>query len=175
MPQPIIIAEYNPKWPTMYEKEKIRILGAIGQKVLAIEHIGSTAVPGLGSKPIIDIMVAIRRISDSLECIEPLQTIGYKYHYYSEFPDRCVFVDGFMGAVPHHLHIVELTSDFWTEKLLFRDHLRTHPVVAEEYYHLKKEWAAKYGADREKYESYTEAKTPFIQSLITRARTELKS
>ena len=68
--------------------------------------------------------------------------------------------------------MTEFLSDFWTEKLLFSDYLRTHPDVAEEYYWLKKEWATKYGADRDKYEAYTEAKTPFIQSVITRARAE---
>jgi len=174
MPQPIIIAEYNPRWPTMYEEEKARILGAVGHKIVAIEHIGSTAVPGLGAKPIIDIMAAVHRISDSQECIELLQTLGYKYHYYPEFPDRCVFVDGPMGTGPHHLHMTEHMSDFWIEKLLFRDYLRAHPEVTEEYYHLKKEWATKYGVDRDKYETYTEAKTPFIQSVMARARTESK-
>ena len=71
--------------------------------------------------------------------------------------------------------MTEFLSDFWEEKLLFRDYLRAHPEVAEEYYHLKKEWATKYGADRDKYEAYTEAKTSFIQSVIAKARTELKS
>ena len=156
----------------MYEEEKARILAAIEHKVIAIEHIGSTAVPGLGAKPIIDIMAAVRRMSDSLECIEPLQTLGYEYYYYPEFPDRCVFVDGPMGAGPHHLHMAERASDFWTEKLLFRDYLRAHPEVAKKYYHLKKEWAVKYGADRDKYEVYTEAKTPFIQSALATARAE---
>ena len=91
MPQPIIIANYNPQWPVMYEEEKARILGAIRHNIVAIEHIGSTAVPGLGAKPIIDIMAAVRRMSDSLECIEPLQTLGYDYYFYPEFPERCFF------------------------------------------------------------------------------------
>jgi len=175
MPQPIVIVEHDPRWPENYEDERTRILSVIGHKIVAIEHIGSTAVPGLGAKPIIDIMVAVHRISDSQECIEPLQDLGYKYHYYPEFPDRCVFVDGSMGVGPHHLHMTELMSDFWTEKLLFRDYLRTHPEIAEEYYRLKKEWAARYGADRDKYEAYTEAKTPFIQSVLVKARTESQS
>ncbi|HEY41923.1 MAG TPA: GrpB family protein [Dehalococcoidia bacterium] len=172
MPQPIIIVDYNPQWPAMYEKEKARILGTIGHKVVAIEHIGSTAVSGLGSKPIIDIMAAVRRMSDSLECIEPLQTLGYEYYYYPEFPERCVFLDGSVGAAPHHLHMTEFLSDFWTEKLLFRDYLRAHPEAAEKYCRLKKKWAKKYGADRDKYEDYTEAKTPFIEAVLARARSE---
>lgn len=173
MPEPIIITEYNLEWPHMYEEEKARILGVIRQKVVAIEHIGSTAVPNLGAKPIIDIMAAVQRMSDSLECIEPLQTLGYEYYFYTEFPERCVFLDGSVGAGPHHLHMTEFMSDFWIEKLLFRDYLRAHPEVAREYLRLKKEWAAKYGADRDKYEAYTEAKTPFIESVLGRARSEL--
>lgn len=175
MPQPIIIVDYNPQWPAMYENEKARILSAIGSKVVAIDHIGSTAVPGLGSKPIIDIMAAVPRMSDSLECIEPLQALGYDYYYYPEFPERCVFLDGSVGASPHHLHMTEFKSDFWTDKILFRDYLRAHLEVADEYYQLKKEWAIKYGADRDKYEDYTESKTPFIESVLARARVELKS
>jgi GrpB-like predicted nucleotidyltransferase (UPF0157 family) len=156
----------------MYEEEKTRIFSAIGHKVVAIEHIGSTAVPGLGAKPIIDIMVAVRRMPDSLECIESLQALGYEYYYYPEFPERCVFLDGSVGAGPHHLHMTEFQSDFWTTKLLFRDYLRSHPEIAEEYFQLKKEWAEKYGIDRDKYEDYTEAKTPFIESVLAKARAE---
>jgi GrpB-like predicted nucleotidyltransferase (UPF0157 family) len=175
MPQPIIIVDYNSQWPVIYENEKARILGAIGQKLVSIEHIGSTAVPGLGSKPIIDIMAAVHRMADSLECIEPLQALGYEYYYYPEFPERCVFLDGSVGAGPHHLHMTEFQSEFWTTKLLFRDYLRAHPEAVEEYYRLKKKWAKKYGADRDKYEDYTEAKPPFVESVITKARAELKS
>ena len=175
MLQPIVIVEYNPKWPFMYEEERTRILGAIGQILVAIEHIGSTAVPGLGSKPIIDIMAAVHSMSHSLLCIEPLKELGYDYHFYTQYPERCVFLDGSVGAAPHHLHMTEFMSDFWEEKLLFRDYLRAHGGTAQEYYELKMKWAAKYGVDREKYEAYTEAKTPFIQSVLTKARAERQS
>ena len=175
MAEPIVIADYDGRWPEMYEGERARILDAVGHVILAVEHIGSTAVPGLGAKPIIDMMAGVRDMADSLTCIGPLRHLGYEYHYWPEYPERCVFLDGPMGAGPHHLHMTEIESDFWREKLLFRDYLRKHADVAQEYFRLKTEWAAKYGADREKYEDYTEAKTAFIQGVIAEAHAEPRS
>lgn len=168
---PLIVVDYDPQWPILYEEEKDRILGLIGRLVVAIEHIGSTAVPGLGAKPIIDIMVAVHRLADAEECVEPLRSIGYEYvpEYNDIIPERRYFHKGPQGAHTHHLHMVELTSDFWERHLLFRDFLRTHPEEARDYYDLKKELAVKYRSDRE---AYTEAKTAFIESVVDKARTE---
>ena len=168
MEYPVVIVEYNPQWPIFYEEEKTRILGLIGNIVVAIEHIGSTAVLGLGAKPIIDIMVAIHQLDDAKECILPLQSLGYEYipEYEDTMPERRYFHKGPPGARTHHVHMVELASDFWERHLLFRDFLRTHPEVASQYYQLKQELATKYGSNRE---GYTEAKTTFIESIITRA------
>ncbi len=93
MPEPIIIVNYKSEWPTDYEKAAAKIIGAIGDNGLAVEHIGSTAVPGLGAKPIIDIMAAVRVISDAHQCITPLRTIGYGYTPFPDFPERLFFLD----------------------------------------------------------------------------------
>ena len=172
MPQPIVIVDYDPEWTAGFKEEVSKILGAIGDKLVAIEHIGSTAVPGLGAKPIIDIMFAVGAISDAHECITPLRSIGFEYIPYPDFPERIFFRDGPMGEGPHHLHATEFLSDFWDEKLLFRDFLRAHPDVAQQYYLLKNRLAKKYGVDRERYEPYTEAKSSFIESVLGRARAE---
>ena len=172
MPEPIIIVEYDPKWPALYEEEKARILGAIEDKVVAIEHIGSTAVPGLGAKPIIDMLAAVYRMPDSLECIEPLKKLGYDYYFYSKYPERCVFIDGTIGGSPHHLHMTEFMSGFWKNKISFRDYLRAHAAIARKYYRLKLGWAEKYGADRDKYLDYTNAKDEFIHDVLEKARRE---
>jgi len=166
----IITANYDPKWPIVYEEEKAKILRAIGNRVVAIEHVGSTAVPGLGAKPIIDIMVGVSHLSDARECIEPLKKIGYEYvpEYEASIPERRYFRKG-PSQVPNrhfHLHMVERTGSFWERHLLFRDFLRAHPIVARRYYQLKKELAAKHGSD---HEAYTEAKTSFIESVLTKA------
>ena len=169
MAQPIVIVDYDPEWPALYQREKARILDAIGDRTIAIEHIGSTAVPGLAAKPIIDILVAVPSMPDSLDCVAPIKRLGYEYFFYPEFPERCVFMDGSVGQAPHHLHMTVFESDFWVEKLLFRDMLRRHRDLAEEYARLKRRWAAQFGADREKYLAYTEAKSPFIESVLARA------
>ena len=144
MTYPVGIVNYDPQWPVLYEEEKGRILGVIGRRIVAIEHIGSTAVRGLAAKPIIDIMVAVRHLIDAGECIEPLQSIGYEYvpEFEVEIPERRFFRKGPPEARTHHIHMIELTSEFWGRHLLFRDYLRTHPEAAQQYYQLKKELAA---------------------------------
>jgi GrpB-like predicted nucleotidyltransferase (UPF0157 family) len=169
VPQPIVIVEYNHEWPAMYEEEKARILGAIGHIIVAIEHIGSTAVTGLGSKPIIDILAGVRRMPDSLECIEPLKKLGYAYCFYPQYPERCTFIEGTIGGGPHHLHMTEFMSVFWKDKISFRDYLRTHDDVAQEYFRLKTGWAQKYGADRDEYLDYTNAKDEFVAMVLGKA------
>lgn len=171
---PVEIADYDPNWPKLFEKEKRLIQDAIGHVVVRIEHIGSTAVPNLDAKPIIDILVAVHHLDDAKTCIEPLAMIGYEYEpeLEAQIPERRFFNKGQPPREQHyHLHMVELTSDFWERHLLFRDYLRVHPEVAQEYQTLKKQLAAEYRTNRE---GYTEAKTPFIESIIDKARTEKK-
>ncbi|MEE9600306.1 MAG: GrpB family protein [Thermoplasmata archaeon] len=170
MKGPVMVVDYIARWPIMYEEEERRILRAIGPYVLAIEHVGSTAVPGLGAKPIIDILAAVHRLKDAESCIGPLEGLGYEYvpEYEDLIPERRYFHKGPQEARTHHLHMVEMTSDFWEKHLLFRDFLRTHAKVAQEYFELKRELAARYRTDRD---AYTDAKTSFIESVIARART----
>jgi GrpB-like predicted nucleotidyltransferase (UPF0157 family) len=175
MSRPVRIVDYDPNWPNLFEKEKSLILGAVGHVVVRVEHIGSTAIPGLGAKPIIDILAAVPHLHHAKACIRPLKLIGYEYEpdLETQIPERRFFNKGTPPKGQHyHLHMVELTSDFWTRHLLFRNYLRTHPSVAKEYEALKKWLAAAYGRNRE---GYTEAKTPFIASVVAKARTENES
>jgi GrpB-like predicted nucleotidyltransferase (UPF0157 family) len=136
-----------------------------------VEHIGSTSVPGLAAKPIIDVMVAIRSLADAPACVAPLAAIGYEYvpEHEAVMPERRYFRRGRGGAGTHHLHMVERSSAFWEEHLLFRDYLRAHSEAAAEYERLKRELAAAHGSDRG---AYTAAKTDFIKSSVERAREE---
>ena len=175
MPHPVIIADYDPQWPILYEKEKRRILEAIGHKaedkVEAVEHIGSTAVPGLGAKPIIDIIVGVHQSIDAEECVPLLRDIGYKdVTPQPEEPDWYYCLGKGPNSATYHLHLVKFMSDFWERHLLFRDFLRAHPEIARQYYELKKRLAAKYGSDRM---GYIDAKTSFIESVVTQARQSL--
>ena len=164
MPGPVIIVDYDLRWPILYEEEKRRILEAIGHKVVAIEHIGSTAVSGLGGKPIIDIMAGVNQSTDADDCLKPLQKIGYQD--VTPQPDNSEWYYC-CGKGPHsvgyHLHLVKFMSEHWKKHLFFRDFLRTHPDIAQQYYELKKNLAAKYGSNRI---GYTDAKISFIESVF---------
>lgn len=164
----VVLSEYDPCWPERYEYERNRIMHALGERVVAIEHIGSTAVPGLGAKPIIDIMVACRSLADDLpKCIEPLRRLGYEYVPRPDFTESYFFSHGAWGPSTRHLHLTQYGSAFWHDKLLFRDFLRLHADTANEYFALKCSLAAKYAADRS---AYTDAKTSYICSVVNHAR-----
>ena len=168
--RPVEIYDYDKEWPLKFAKEKANIMSVIGPRIVAVEHIGSTAVQGLCAKPIIDIMVGIRRLADAKHCIVPLQSIGYEYvpEYEASLPERRYFRKG-PSEMPNkhfHLHMAEHDSDFWKRHLRFRDYLRTHPDTAQQYCELKKKLAAKHRLNRE---AYTEAKTEFIKSVVRKA------
>ena len=115
----IIIKNYDPKWPAIYESERHEFMEAIGHYVADIQHIGSTAVPGLAAKPVIDIMVGLRRLLDAQDCILPIEGMEYEYvpEFEDEFPDRRYFRKMTNGVRSHQIHVVEIGSDFWKRHL----------------------------------------------------------
>jgi GrpB-like predicted nucleotidyltransferase (UPF0157 family) len=163
---PVVIVNYNPQWPTFYESETKLICRVLGSRILAIEHIGSTAVPNLGGKNIVDIMAGVNSLEEAKQCLAPLERIGY-----TEVIPQVDKTDWYYclkkghQTPGFHLHLVRFGSEHWKKHVIFRDFLRKNPKVAKEYYALKKELAAKYGTDRL---GYTEAKTAFIESVITK-------
>jgi GrpB-like predicted nucleotidyltransferase (UPF0157 family) len=173
MKPPVVIVEYNSQWPKFYEEEKAKVLQVLADKVLAIEHIGSSSVPGLGGKDIVDFFVGVKGKKDADRCLQLLKSLDYTrvtpepghtewFYCLSKTP----------GITPrYHLHLMRYPSPFWSKHILFRDYLRAHPELAEEYYELKKKLADKYGSDRI---GYTDAKTEFIERVIEKARKELK-
>ena len=165
----IVIVDYDPRWPAMFADERTRLLRAIGDDVVGIEHVGSTAIHGLGAKPIIDILVGVRRIEEAGALILPLEGLGYEYvpEYESEIPDRRYFRKGPAGGRTLHLHTVAFGGEFWTRHLLFRDFLRAHPEVARRYDVLKRDLAVRFRGDRD---AYAKAKTAFVQRVEARAR-----
>ncbi|MDQ0233324.1 GrpB family protein [Metabacillus malikii] len=163
--------DYNPKWEVQYEYEKDRIVEVIGDKVIAIQHIGSTSIRGMQAKPIIDIMIGVHELAEVTHFIAPLSKIEYEYVPKPEFTERKFFRKGRWGKGTCHLHICKFNSNEWMEKLLFRDYLRTHSQVADEYATLKQELASNYQFDRA---TYTKKKEPFIQAIIKKAKLELR-
>jgi GrpB-like predicted nucleotidyltransferase (UPF0157 family) len=149
----------------MYEEERARISNAIGEYLIDIQHIGSTSIPDLGAKPILDIMPVIRDTSLVAQCVEPLAALDYAYFGENGIPGRHYFRKPADITSPHkvHLHILEKGHDQWAMMLLFRDYLRMHPESAQQYDTLKRELAARYGSDRV---GYTDAKESFVKSII---------
>lgn len=149
----------------MYEAERARIQGLLSGEILDIEHIGSTAVPGLAGKPIIDILAAIRNLDDARSYAKRLARIGYIY-VPLEADDRHHYWK-FAGTVRTHiLHFVQQGSEAWKRPLIFRDHLKNNPDVARQYLELKRSLAEQFRSDRE---SYTAAKSSFVESIIETA------
>ncbi|WP_102275550.1 GrpB family protein [Cytobacillus massiliigabonensis] len=172
MTEPVVIlSDYNPIWEEQFDYEKERILNILRGKVIGIEHIGSTSIKGLVAKPIIDIIVGVHYLDEVSNFINPLSAIEYEYVPKPELKDRRFFRKGLWAQGTCHLHICEINSSEWIEKLLFRNYLRLHPKVADEYVLLKKELALKYKFDRP---AYTKEKEPFIKNVIDKARKDLK-
>jgi GrpB-like predicted nucleotidyltransferase (UPF0157 family) len=166
IPDPVVVVEYDPGWPAAFQRERERIGGALGDLAVAIEHMGSTAVPGLGAKPIIDIMLGLRGLEDVEACVGPMEDLGYEYKGEFGIPNRHYFrlIQG--GLRTHQVHTVERGGEFWRRHLLFRDYLRARPDEAQRYYELKLGLAERHRDDRE---AYTEAKSEFILAAMERA------
>jgi GrpB-like predicted nucleotidyltransferase (UPF0157 family) len=169
MGKEISIEAYNSNWPKQFEEEKVTLKKILVDKIIAIEHIGSTAVKGLGAKPILDIAIGVNDLDAVSELIERLKSIGYEFVYHQEFPERRFFRKGQWKAGTHHLHFYQFEGEHWNNQLLFRNYLRTHPDVLKEYQQLKISLAKKFRFDRV---SYTKNKAAFIQKVIRQAKKE---
>ncbi len=168
----IELVAYDNQWPYLAELEIQTLCNVLPKKhIIDIQHVGSTAIPGMLAKPIIDIQIAV----DSLYAIkniaiETLKTLGYEYWYDNPDTERMFFVKGmppFGEKRTHHVHIVEPSSKHWKEKILFRDYLISHPQIMREYEKLKRSLATQHTYDREQY---TDAKTKFINDILCKAK-----
>jgi len=158
------VVNYDPIWPKEYEKEKQLLVTALSDNIQAIEHIGSTAVPELSAKPIIDILIGVSSFEKLPVFIDLLQKLGYEYMPDRMFNDRKFFPKGSQECRTHHISVVTFKDrEQWIKPLAFRDYLRTHERERNEYGQLKAELAKKYADDRY---TYTKQKEEFIQSII---------
>ncbi|KWU58249.1 hypothetical protein AWW70_21045 [Bacillus mycoides] len=162
----IIIKPYQQYWHTEFLNEKNKIVPLLHEEIIAIEHIGSTAVEGLGAKPLIDMMIGVTNLQITGNWREVLEEIGYEY-VPKKTPNWLFFRKGKWRAGTHHLHVYIYNSEEWRNNLLFRDFLINHEWAREEYRKLKEMLAATYPFDRV---SYTNAKAPFIQNILSLAK-----
>src|SRR5438045_7182066 len=166
MTSQVLLVPYDPDWPRRFDEER-RVLAAVFAGAEAvIEHVGSTAVSGLGSKPVIDVMVGVPRLAAVEERIRAFEAAGYEYvqEYEQQLPERRYFRKSEAGTRLFHVHCVVTGSAFWIQHLAFRDYLRAHPDVAADYYTLKEDLAT-----RVSKADYTEAKSPFIEQVLASA------
>jgi GrpB-like predicted nucleotidyltransferase (UPF0157 family) len=161
----VLLVPYDPLWPLEYAAEADRIAHACDDLPFRLEHIGSTAVPGLGARPVIDIAMGIPGNAKRHEYFAALRQLGYEHRGTDGVPGRDYFVRG--SPRSHHVHLVSWSSSLWNDWLLFRDHLRGNPGAAREYDGLKRELSATF-ADEPR--EYADAKGAFVRAAVRRAR-----
>jgi GrpB-like predicted nucleotidyltransferase (UPF0157 family) len=161
------IEQHSPLWAELFLQEKQAIARALGPLAIDIQHIGSTAVPGLAAKPILDIGIAVGSREDVARCIPPLLSLGYRHLGHRSEQMGEVFEKLGPSGWTHCIHIVEVHSPHWGDYLLLRDYLKTSHEARESYEHLKREFAERYALDRR---AYTAGKAELIQELLVRAR-----
>jgi len=163
---PVEIVPYDPTWPMRFQEEMNALRRGLATWLVGpIEHIGSTAIPGLAAKPVIDIMAGVRTLEESRPAIATATELGYCYA-----PYRAELEHWFCKPSPafrtHHLHLIPVGSTQWRRPIAFRDYLRAHADVAGEYEALKRRLAREHRLDRE---LYTQAKRPFIDRITDMA------
>ncbi len=164
------IVDYDPRWLVLFDQEAERLRAVLDPSLISgLEHFGSTAIPGLSAKPIIDILIAVRSLTDAqASFVEALRNLDYVHWAENPKNDRLFFVKGmppFGARRSHHVHVTEPHGEMW-QRLVFRDYLRAHPQEAATYQQLKRRLAAEHRADRE---AYTDAKSAYIESVMRKA------
>jgi GrpB-like predicted nucleotidyltransferase (UPF0157 family) len=160
------VVQYQQSWQAAFDKEKQEIKTALGDYVSDIEHVGSTSVPGLAAKPIIDMIAAVDDLAVYKLLIEPLIRLGYEFMPDRVFSDRVFFPKGPRENRTHHLSLVIKDSVSWKKTIAFRDYLRKNETARIRYQDIKTKLAAQFPNDRA---SYTKAKEQVIQDILSEA------
>lgn len=183
------LEKYDPEWKSLFEIEKRTLLKVINSKEIEIKHIGSTSIPDICSKPVIDIMIGVRKEKQLDKYINKIISLGYtyvqKYEIYMPFrryffklkdpkaqlPKIIGFNDEYIDKGNHedifHIHMVKINSDFWINQLLFRNYLRNNPKAKNEYENIKKCLAKR---EWDNVNDYAEAKSDFITRILENAK-----
>jgi GrpB-like predicted nucleotidyltransferase (UPF0157 family) len=161
----ITVGPYDPSWPALFAAEAPRVADALGDVVTRIEHFGSTAVPGMDGKPVVDLLVGVRDLQAAAAGVSPLEALGYE-----NFGE--IFIRGRLylrrRGPPHfNVAVTEDGGAFWTDQLAVRDYLRAHPDEARAYAAHKH---AVYEAGARLFSTYSQAKAPLLEALAVRAR-----
>lgn len=164
----IEIVDYDPNWPATFAALRDRIGGALPGLARRVEHVGSTAVPGLAGKPIVDLTVVLDTLDDLPAVIDQLAPLGYRHEGDLGIAGRHAFASP-PDDPAHHLYVCAADNRNLAEALAFRDYLRTHPDTAHAYAELKRFLAERFVDDRA---GYTDAKSAFITRVVASALTD---
>jgi GrpB-like predicted nucleotidyltransferase (UPF0157 family) len=162
-PGRVIVCPYDPQWPLEYERVRRELEEALPAWVLSIEHVGSTSVPGLDAKPIIDILVGVPHLSKGLDLVPILESLDFEYRASDDLPDRHYFPRTVGGLRMHHVSVAEPGSRHFRNTVVFRNALRANPDLARRYADLKYRLAREVGTVRF---AYLNGKTDFILSVL---------
>lgn len=158
----IVVEDYDPQWPDRFGEIHAELAAALDGLAGAIEHVGSTAVPGLAAKPILDIDVLLKNAGDLPQVVERLEPLGYRYQGDLGIAGRDAFQQP-AGTFPHHLYVCAPNGEEYHRHLAFRDYLRGHADISAHYARLKRELAARAPADRDEY---TRGKSHFVVEVL---------
>lgn len=162
--EPITIVEYDPQWPSLYDAERDRVQAALGDVAARIEHFGSTAVPGMAGKPIVDLLVGVADLPSASAHIPSLEALGYENFGEIFLPGRVYL----RRRGPPHFNIAMTLEDgpFWETQITVRDFLRTHPAEVVAYSQSKR---AAYDGGARLFSTYSQGKAPYLAGLLERA------
>ena len=162
------LVQYDSAWPARFAAEAARLRAALGDAVSAVEHVGSTAVPGLAGKPVLDVAIAVLSEAAADACVAPLTRLGYEYRGpYGDDPRRRYYVRDVDGARVAQIHLYVLPAAAWDEQLAFRDALQADPALAAAYAAEKCRVAAEVAWDKG---AYSVAKGPFVERALAALR-----
>ena len=164
---PVVVVEYDWRWPELFESLRTRVTAVLGEMAARVEHVGSTAVPGLAAKPVIDIDVLLRSDEVLFAAIERLARLGYVHRGNLGVPEREAFATP-ANDPPHHLYVCPPQSAEFRRHVAFRDYLRLHTKEAKAYAELKIALAGRFREDRV---AYNEGKTEFVAGILARVGT----
>ena len=163
--EPVAIVAYDANWPQLFEIEGEMLRNALGENLVSVEHIGSTAVPGLVAKPVIDLLAGLRTFPLSLQGIAALEGLGYEYLGENGIPGRLFLRKGRPRS--HHVHAVLFGDDHWERHLAFRDYLRINAQERDAYAEFKRTLVHEVDGDRDRY---VDGKEVYAAALEQRAR-----
>ncbi|HMD35554.1 MAG TPA: GrpB family protein [Vicinamibacterales bacterium] len=163
--RPVVVVDYDDDWPLQFEERRAAVWPAVADIALRIEHVGSTSIPGLAAKPIIDMTIVVAHRDDLAPTIERLATIGYRHRGDLGIEGREAF-DHPPEFQKHNLYVCAEGTIGVVNQVAVRDYLRAHPDVARSYGKLKKSLAAEFPHD---IESYVFGKTDFVLDVLRRA------